>query len=577
MPGKALAVGGFVRWRIAVSVAIGLAVTACYGLQGGLLALLLEHAVGGAPDPQVMAPHVMPLLLALVAVLLARALLLWGAEIAAQATARTVKETLRGRLLRHLFDLGPGVTLRRRTGELQAILVGGVEALETYHSRYLPAVWNAVLGCCGILAAIAAVDWPSAALLCLFVGGFPVLDRLWLRWRMPRTSGLFAALGALGAYLLDSLQGIVTVKAFGASARRRAVLADHAAALRRESMTTLAVTLMRTGLTGLVMLSGMALVLSAGAWRVSSGTLDPFAMLVTLFLAREAFRPLERLEREFHSAWAVGGAVAPIMEFLAMEPPMREADRPLPAPPTHDIRFEDVRFSYAGGGAPSLDAVSFHVGAREHVALVGPSGAGKSTVVVLLLRLFDPDAGTIRIGGTDIRSLPLETLRSLISVVSQDTVLFEGTVADNLKLAKPDATDEEIRAAAQAAHIDGLIESLPLGYATPIGERGATLSGGQRQRIAIARALLKNAPILILDEATSSVDPASEQAIREALARSSGRRTTLVIAHRLSAVADADRILVFDGGRLVEDGARPDLERSGGVYARLAALQGEAA
>lgn len=577
MPGKALAVGGSVRRRIAVSVVIGLAVTACYGLQGGLLALLLAHAVDGDPDPRVMVQHVMPLLLALGVVLLARALLLWGAEIAAQATARTVKETLRGRLLRHLFDLGPGVTLRRRTGELQAILVGGVEALETYHSRYLPALWNAVLGCCGILAAIAAVDWPSAALLCLFVVGFPVLDRLWLRWRMPRTSGIFAALGALGAYLLDSLQGIVTVKAFGASARRRAVLADHAAALRRESMTTLAVTLMRTGLTGLVMLSGMALVLSAGAWRVSSGTLDPFAMLVTLFLAREAFRPLERLEREFHSAWAVGGAVAPIMELLAMDPPVREADRPLPAPPTHDIRFEDVRFSYAGGGAPSLDAVSFHVAAREHVALVGPSGAGKSTVVALLLRFFDPDAGTIRIGGTDIRSLPLETLRSLISVVSQDTVLFEGTVADNLKLAKPDATDEEIRAAAQAAHIDAFIESLPLGYATRIGERGATLSGGQRQRIAIARALLKNAPILILDEATSSLDPASEQAIREALARQSGRRTTLLIAHRLSAVADADRILVFDGGRLVEDGARPDLERNGGVYARLAALQGAAA
>lgn len=577
MPGKALAAGGPVRRRIAVSVAIGLAVTACYVLQGGLLALLLAHAVGGGPDPRAMPLPPMPLFLGLGAVLLVRALLLWGAEIAAQATARTVKEELRGRLLRHLFDLGPGVTLRRQTGDLQAILVGGVEALESYHSRYLPALCVAVLGCGGILAVIAAVDWPSAALLCLFVAGFPVLDRLWLRWRMPRTSGIFAALGALGAYLLDSLQGIVTVKAFGASARRRAVLADHAAALRRESMTTLAVTLMRTGLTGFVMLSGVALVLSAGAWRVAAGTLDPFAMLVTLFLAREAFRPLERLEREFHSAWAAGGAVAPIMDFLALAPPVREPDRPLPAPPTHDIRFEGVTFGYADGGAPSLDAISFHVAAHEHVALVGPSGAGKSTIVALLLRFFDPGAGTIRIGGTDIRALPLETLRSLVSVVSQDTVLFEGTVADNLKLAKPDATDEEIRAAARAAHIDGFIDSLPSGYATRIGERGATLSGGQRQRIAIARALLKNAPILILDEATSSVDPASERAIREALASRSGRRTTLVIAHRLSAVADADRILVFDGGRLVEDGSRSDLEHAGGVYARLAALQGEAA
>ncbi|WP_042704637.1 ABC transporter transmembrane domain-containing protein, partial [Azospirillum sp. B506] len=393
MPGKALAAGGPVRRRIAVSIAIGLAVTAAYGLQGGLLALLLAHAFGGGPDLRTM-----PLLLGLGAILLARALLLWGAEIAAQATARTVKEELRGRLLRHLFDLGPGVTLRRQTGELQAILVGGVEALESYHSRYLPALCVAVPGCGGILAVIAVVDWPSAALLCLFVAGFPVLDRLWLRWRMPRTSGIFAALGALGAYLLDSLQGIVTVKAFGASARRRTVLADHAAALRRESMSTLSVTLMRTGLTGFVMLSGVALVLSAGAWRVAAGALDPFALLVTLFLAREAFRPLERLEREFHSAWAAGGAAAPILDFLALAPPVREADRPLPAPPTHDIRFEDVTFGYADGGAPSLDAVSFHVAAHEHVALVGPSGAGKSTVVALLLRFFDPGTGTIRIG-----------------------------------------------------------------------------------------------------------------------------------------------------------------------------------
>ncbi|MEJ2623556.1 MAG: ABC transporter ATP-binding protein [Pseudolabrys sp.] len=572
MIGKHLHLSKSVRRRIALSVAMGLASTVCYVLQGFLLALLLADLISGASDAEPMM-----WLLGFGAVILVRGLLLWVAEIAAEATAEATKEHLRYRLLTRLMELGPGVTLRRQTGDLQATIVGGVEALENYYSRYLPAIFIAVLGCGGVLAVIVFVDWPTALLLGLFVTGFPVLDRVWMRWRMPKTSGVFAAMGAFGTYLLDSLQGIVTLKAFGASAARRASLTARAAALRHESMATLAVTLMRTGLTGFVSLAGIALILAINAWRAADGDLAPFALLITLFLAREAFRPLERLEREFHTAWAASGAIAPIKELLAMEPPVRDPIRPTPAPAASDIQFDNVSFAYEGSDRSALSSVSFRVAAKEFVALVGSSGAGKSTIVALLLRFFDPVGGTIRIGGTDVRDLSLETLRSLINVVSQDPFLFHGTIEDNLKLAKPDATGEELRTAAKAAHIDTFIESLPQGYATEIGERGTQLSGGQRQRLTIARALLKDAPILILDEATANVDPASERAIQAALEELAGGRTTLVIAHRLSTVAKAARILVFDDGRLVEEGDHLSLEHGGGLYARLMAVQGEAA
>lgn len=567
-----LQLAGPVRWRIASSAGIGLLVTACYVLQGVFLALVLAALMTGSSLADVMWS-----ILGFAFVVAARGVLLWLAEMAAQATAQCTKEHLRERLLSRLIELGPGMLSRRQTGDLQTTVVGGVEALESYYSRYMPSIFVAILGCLGVVLTLAWVDWKSALLLGAFVIAFPVVDRLWLRWRMPKSSGIFAAMGAFGAYLLDSLQGIVTLKAFDAAAARRRSLAQRAADLRQEAMTTLSVTLMRTGLTGFITLGGVALVLCVNSWRVAAGDLAPVALFMTLFLAREAFRPLDRLEREFHTAWAAGGAAAPIAALLATQPDVREAVKPAPAPAANDITFDNVSFAYAEGEPTALSSVSFTVRENEFVALVGPSGAGKSTVVSLLLRFFDPRSGHIRIGGTDIRNLALEALRSMISVVSQETYLFHGTVEDNLKIAKSDATPDEVRAAAKAAHIDDFIASLPQGYATEIGERGAHLSGGQRQRLAIARALLKGAPILLLDEATSSVDPASEHAIQEALDALIRRRTTLVIAHRLSTIRKADRILVLDGGRIVEEGDHRSLEADGRLYSRLMQAQGEAA
>ncbi|CAN7626145.1 ABC transporter ATP-binding protein [Pararhizobium sp. LjRoot235] len=561
--------GGIACWTLA-SVAVGLLIVASGSGQAMLLATILAEALSDTT-----ASSVTPLLIGLGGILVLRAVLIWLAELVAQACAEAVKTDLRKRLFSHLLILGPGVTLVRQTGELQATIVGGVEALESYYSRYLPAVATAIIGCTGIVIVIAALDWVSALLLAFFLLAFPMVDEAWMRWRMPKGSGVFAAMGAFAAYLLDSLQGIVTIKAFGAADARRSVLAAKATALRQQAMATLRVSLLRGGLTGFVMLSGIGLLVVVNVLRVDSGNLAPHVLLVTFFLAPEAFRPLSRVEKEFHTAWAASGAIAPIESFLALSPAVIEPPRSVDKPSTGDVAFTDVSFTYPQSTGTALSSLSFHVREKEFVALVGASGAGKSTVMALLLRFFDPSSGRIYVGGVDVRDLSLKDLHSLVSVVSQDTFLFRGTIADNLRFGKPEATDDDLRAAARAVHIAEFIECLPQGYDTEIGERGMHLSGGQRQRLSIARALLKDAPILILDEATSNVDAQSEKAIQAALKAVAGKRTMLVIAHRLSTIARADRILVLDGGRLVETGTPAELGRSGGAYGTLLAAEME--
>ncbi|WP_304608565.1 ABC transporter ATP-binding protein [Inquilinus sp. Marseille-Q2685] len=514
----------------------------------------------------------------LAGLVLLRAGLVWLAELAAQRAAQRTKLALRRRLFERLLELGPGFATERRTGKIQATLVGGVEAVEAYVARYLPSVIVAVLGPLAVLVCLAALDLTSAAILAVFVIQAPLVNSLWLAWRMPRSTGIFAAMAVFGAFLLDSIQGLVTLKAFNAVGRRRQELSEHAARLRRESMRELSVTLMRDGVTTLCSLGGVAAVLAWGAWRVSAGELAPVALLTALFLAREAFRPIERMDQALHAAWAGIGAGTEIAALLAAQPAVIDAPRlPTPAPLAANIAFDRVGFAYDGAEGPTLDEVSLRVEEGELVALVGPSGAGKSTVVALLLRFFDPARGGIRVGGIDIRDLPLAALREKIAVVSQDTHLFPGTVADNLRIARPEAGLDELVEAARAANAHDFIQALPEGYDTEVGERSALLSGGQRQRIAIARALLKNAPILVLDEATSSVDAASERAIQDALERLFRNRTTLVIAHRLSTIRKADRILVLDQGRVVEEGRHEALLADGRRYARLAQAQGAVA
>ncbi|QMV52673.1 ABC transporter ATP-binding protein [Ewingella americana] len=554
---------------LAQAITVNVAVIACYLAQAGLTALLLHRLMMGGSSARIAIP-----LMLLVGVIALRAGLLWLSEIAAQRVAATCKTVLRRRLLQQLTRFGPGIGLVHKVGDLQSAVIGGVEAVESYYSRYLPAVGAALLGSGLVLGVMLWIDWPSGLLLAGFVLAFPLLDRVWMRWQRPQAIGVFAAMRGFTNRLMDALRGLETLKAFGASPRWRAKLAQDAAELRRTSMATLNIMLMRGGITRLITLSGIALVLAFNAWRVAEQQLSPMVLLLTLFLAREAFRPLGKLENAFHTAWAASGAQRSIAKLLALSPPVVELSQPKALPNSYSLHVDTLSFTYPQG-QPALTDVSFSIEEQQFVAIVGPSGAGKSTLMALLLRSFDPQQGTIRLGGVDIRQLTLQTLRQNISLVSQEVFLFHGSIADNLRIAKPDASDEELAAAARAAQIADFIEQLPQGYQTQVGERGAQLSGGQRQRLAITRALLKDAPILLLDEATASIDCDSELALQQALAQFRGRRTVIAIAHRLESIKHADLILVFEEGRLVEQGQHQQLSVNGGCYARLLAAQEE--
>jgi len=558
---------GPIKRHMALSVALGLLVTGAYIGQGILAALALS-AIFSAQDYARAAWCVA----GLGGLLVVRGFLIWVQEIAAQKTAQATKESLRERLLAKLLQLGPAFVTAQKSGEIQAVIVNGVEAIETYYSRYLPTVAMAFFGCAIVLAFLATIDLTSALVLLPFVILAPLIADAWRKWRRPKSGGLFRAKADFGSYLLDSLQGLVTLKAFAATGPRRVQLVDKAQELRLEAMRTLSISLMRGGVTGLLTLGGVATVLSLNAWRVADHQIAPLVLFVSLFLAREAFRPIDRVEREFHAAYAGQTAAPSILKLLNETPRIVEATRPVMRPARADVAFENVTFSYDGGEA-ALKSVSFSIGENQRIALVGPSGAGKSTVIALLLRFFEAQSGAVKIGGVDVRDMALEDLRALIAVVAQDTFLFHGSIANNLRIARPGASDAEIEAAADAAQIGEFIRGLPQGFATEVGERGAQLSGGQRQRIAIARALLKDAPILVLDEATSNIDPASEKAIQKALETLLANRTTIVIAHRLSTIQSADRILVLDAGKVVEHGTHDELARRGGLYARLTMAQ----
>jgi len=298
------------------------------------------------------------------------------------------------------------------------------------------------------------------------------------------------------------------------------------------------------------------------------------ALLVILMLGVEIFRPMRELRSVLHQGMVGLSAAQGIYQVLDDTPEVADAaPAALARPLAPTIAFDAVRFRYPGTRRTIHEALSFEARAGERIGLVGPSGGGKSSIVRLLLRFYDPEAGTIRLGGHDLRGLSFDQIRSMISVVNQDTFLFHGTVEDNIRMGRPDATEAEVEAAARAANIHGFVQSLPQGYRTVVGEKGVKLSGGQRQRVAIARALLRDTPILVLDEALSAVDAENEAVIQEALDRLMQGRTTLVLAHRLSSVIGCDRILVLDRGKVVESGPHAALMQQGGVYAGLMAEQ----
>ncbi len=555
-----------VRGRIFFSMAVGLLAAALGVARLALLGWLIGRVFAGATAAELVWP-----ILGIAVVMAARGVCEHWRTIVAHRTAALVQKRLRRTLFDRIAALGPSYAGQRRSGALTLSLVDGVEQLETYFGQYLPQLLVSFLTPLLIFAFVAFIDLPVAAVLFAFALAALFLPAAWHSRDVMNSRSRQRSYADFAAEFLDSIQGLGTLKAFGQSTARADLLTAKARELFRRTMWVLGTNTLARGITDCMIAIGAAAALALGASRVAAGEMALASLLVILMMGVEIFRPMRDLRAVLHQGMVGLSAAQGIYGILdarqevADGPGNPEADRLEPA-----IAFENVTFGYPGARGPAHRDLSFSVAPGERIGVVGQSGCGKTSIVRLLLRFFDPDSGRVTLGGIDLRDMSFTQLRRNISVVNQDTFLFHGTIGENIRMGRPDASREEVEEAARIANIRGFIDTLPDGYDTIIGEKGIKLSGGQRQRVAIARAVLRDTPILVLDEALSAVDADNEAVIQEALDRLMQGRTTLILAHRLSSVIDCDRILAMEEGRVVESGSHGELMGlPGGVYASL--------
>ncbi|MBV7245750.1 thiol reductant ABC exporter subunit CydD [Streptomyces sp. MW-W600-10] len=524
-----------------------LAAVVALGLVGALLViaqamLIAEIVVGGFEDGLTVTALRTPLLL-LAAVALGRALVAWLTELAAHRASAAVKSELRGRLLERAALLGPDWLSGQRTGSLVALATRGIDALDDYFARYLPQLGLAVVVPVAVLARIVTEDWVSAAIIVVTLPLIPLFMIL-IGWAtQSRMDRQWQLLSRLSGHFLDVVAGLPTLKVFGRAKAQAASIRTITSDYRRATLRTLRIAFLSSFALELLATLSVALVAVTIGMRLVHGELDLYTGLVVLILAPEAYLPIRQVGAQYHAAAEGLSAAEEIFAVLETEPRAPGAED---VPDTLRLELADVTVRHEGRAEPSLDAASLTVEPGETVALVGPSGVGKSTLLNVVLGFAVPDEGHVRVGGRDLAELDPDRWRSRIAWVPQRPHLFADTIAENVRLARPDADDEAVLAALRDAGAYDFVAALPDGMGTALGEDGAGLSAGQRQRLALARAFLADRPVLLLDEPTASLDGESEAGIVDAVRRLATGRTVLLVVHRPALLAVADRVVTLE-------------------------------
>ena len=552
--------------QFAITVISGIGRVAAFIGVSVLSALIIARLKNDAPFDG--------LLIGLFVAAVAAAALHWIESWLAHSIAYQLLAEMRIALYRKLEALAPSYLLRRRSGDLTGLATQDVETVEYFYAHTVAPAIVAVLVPIAVLVMLGLTAWPLMLVLLpflLWAGLSP-----WFNRRRIDAEGSRArsALGLLGAHLSESIQGLAELVAFSATDRRRAAFLAIAEDYQRVRVRLMADLSRQSALLEIATGLGGLAVAATGAWWVAQGHLASGLLPLLILLAVAAFLPVSEIAQVSRQ---LADTLASTRRLQAIhDEPVPVADGPLAPALTSTglpLAFDHVGFTYPGRQQAALRDVSLDLPAGATLALVGPSGAGKSTLASLLLRFWDPQQGTVSIDNVPLPQLTLDALYQRIALVAQDTWLLNGSLEENIRLAKPGATTAELDQAIKRAALADFVASLPDGLQTRVGERGVALSGGQRQRIAIARAFLRDAPILILDEATSHLDTISEEQVHQALTELMQQRTTLIIAHRLSTIRQADTIAVVDSGRIVETGSHDQLLERNGVYAHLVARQ----
>jgi len=540
------------RGYLAIVVVLGLTVTALVLAQAGLLARALASAAPGVGPVALR-----PVLAALLVVVLARAAAAYGGEVAAQRASAAVKSQLRRRLAAQVLRLGPAWLGGQRPGEITTVATRGLDALDPYFARYLPQLVLACLVPVAVVVRVALADWISALIIVVTLPLIPVFTVLVGLPARARARRQWLLLARLGGHFLDVVEGLTTLKVFGRAKPQAEVIGRVTDEHRTATMSVLRVAFLSALVLELTAALATALVAVEVGLRLLAGHIGYETALVVLLLTPEAFLPLRALALHFHASMEGAAAAGRVCDLLDIQPP-----RPGPGGASaradlgrQTITLDAVCLAYPGRDRPALDGVSLAIAPGERIAITGASGAGKSSLLALLLRFAEPTGGRIEAGGIPLSSIAVPGWRQQIAWVPQQPALMPGTVAANIALGQAGASHDAIAHAASLAGADGFIRALPDGYDTPLGERGLRLSAGQRQRIAIARAFLRDAPLLLLDEPAAHLDPVTAAQILDAVERLMAGRTAILVSHGMRWLGGADRTLALDAGRVVAAGS----------------------